>query len=131
MLGLRMPWPTVPCWIWLPRRGERDSHGTSRPTYSDQPDIETTCCYAPGTSEPRTSDDIGEERPTGDVEHMLFYLPKSLVADLRGARIAVGPADDPDLAQATYDVVGVPRSYQRSATPGDYSWCVEGVRHLG
>jgi hypothetical protein len=30
-----------------------------------------------------------------------------------------------------FKVVGQPVSYQRENTPGDYSWCVEGVAYLG
>lgn len=131
MLGLRMPWPSVPCHIWLPRPTGRDAHGDARPTYNTHPDIETTCLYAPGGSEPMTDDWEDELSPTGDVERMDFFLPKTLVADLRGARIAALPPDDPYVAEATYDVVGAPRSYPRAATPGDYSWRVQGVRTLG
>lgn len=131
MLGIRMPFRGVPCAIWLPHFGEPDAYGNRRPTYGEDPDIETTCCYAPGRSTPMTGDDIEEERPTGDEERMLFYLPKGLSADLRGAIIAALPPDDQHVASARYSVEGAPTSYPRESTPGDYSWCVTGVRRLG
>lgn len=131
MLGRRMPWAPVPCSIWLPTWGRRDAYGNENPTYAEEPSITTTCCYAPGYSSPETSDDYEEERPHGSELRVTFFLPKTLDADLRAARIACHPTDDPRLADEVFDVVGDPRSYMRSATPGDYSWVVEGVARLG
>lgn len=131
MMARPMPFSAVPCAIWLPHIGTPDVYGNARPTYNEQPDIETMCCYAPGRSSPMTSDDIEEDRPHGDEERMLFFLPKGLYADLRGARIAAMPPDDPYVASVRYAVEGEPRSYPRMNTPGDYSWCVTGVRVLG
>lgn len=126
-----MPWPRVPCRIWLPKLGDEDAYGNRVPTYDEQPDIETECCYAPGRSRPITSDDIEEGRPWGDQLTMTFYLPKTLQADLRGAQIQALPADDAAVASMRFSVVGNPTSYMRDATPGDMSWAVEGVRFDG
>lgn len=131
MMACPMPFRAVPCAIWLPHLEGRDMYGNTRPSYGEEPDIETTCCYAPGRSSPMTSDDIEDGRPDGDEERMLFFLPKGLSADLRGARMAAMPPDDPYVASVRYAVEGEPRSYPRMNTPGDYSWCVTGVRVLG
>lgn len=130
MLSRPMPFRAVPCMVWLPTYAE-DAYGNRRATYAEEPSITTTCCYAPGRSEPDTSDDIEEDRPHGATVTVTFFLPKSLQADLRGARIACAPPDDPAMAAQTFDVVGTPYSYPRASTPGDYSWCVEGVANLG
>lgn len=131
MRSRRMPFRAVPCAIWLPHEGERDAYGNRNVTYSENPDIETTCCYAPGRSKPDTGDEIGEERPHGDYATLTFYLPKTVSARLRGARIACPGCPDPVVAGLTFDVVGDPTSYMRENTPGDYSWSVEGVEHVG
>lgn len=131
MLGVPMPWPSVPCAIWLPHALPCDEWGNVSYEFREEPDIGTRCCYAPGRYRPETTDDIEDGRPDGTEERMTFFLPKGLTADLRGARIAAMPPDDPYVFAAVYDVVGVPRSYHRASTPGDYSWCVEGVRRLG
>lgn len=130
MLSRAMPFRAVPCLVWLPTYVE-DAYGNQRATYGEEPDVVTECCYAPGRSTPDTSDDIEEDRPHGATVTVTFFLPKSLQADLRGARIACTPPDDPAMAAQAFDVVGTPYSYHRANTPGDYSWCVEGVAHLG
>lgn len=127
-----MPFRPVPCEIWLPIEGERDDFGNAPATFAEQPDIETTCCYAPGGQSPDTDQDIDIDRPGGDVLRMTFFLPKSMVSsDLRGAQIACLPPDDPWLSGRRFDVEGAPVSYPRGNTPGDYSWEVKGVAHLG
>lgn len=126
MLRRRMPVHSVPCQIWLPRWGERDAYGNSRPTYPEQPDLVTECFTFQGGSRPETSDDIGVERPHGDVERRTFCLKKSFDADLRGAVVAC-----PSVSDRRYAVEGVPASYPMDDTPGDYSWWVEGVARLG
>lgn len=131
MLSMRMPWPRVPCRIWLQKLSAEDEYGNRVPYHSEQPDIETECCYAPGRSKPDTADDIEPGRPWGDEVHMTFYLPKTLQADLRGALIQAVPADDAAVAAMRFSVVGNPTSYMRAATPGDMSWSVEGVRFDG
>lgn len=131
MLSRRMPFRAVPCRIWLPMWGPEDEFGNSRPEYLLEPDIETTCVYAPGDARPDTSDDIEDGRPYGAVMRLTFFLPKTLDADLRQALIACAPADDETLASKVFKVVGAPTSYPRANTPGDYSWRVEGVEHLG
>lgn len=125
-----MPFRPVPCSIWLPHAGE-DAWGNEVVTFAEDPDIETTCCYAPGYRSPETSDDIEEGRPEGATVRVTFFLPKTLDAALRGARIAASPPDDAWMAAHAFDVVGAPTSYMRQNTPGDYSWAVEGVTHLG
>lgn len=132
MLARRMPWAPVPCSVWLPHfDGWPDVYGNERPTYTDEPDVVTTCCYAPGWQTADTYDDFDEERPYGDRASMTFFLPKTFDADLRGAIIACSPSDDTTLASRKFDVVGTPYSYMRANTPGDYSWAVRGVEHLG
>lgn len=131
MLGFPMPFQSVPCRIWLPVWDEDDEYGNSNPTYLFDPDIETTCVYAPGERRPDTSDDIEDGRPRGVRVAMTFYLPKTLDADLRDALISCLPPDDAALSTRRFKVVGDPVSYPRNNTPGDYSWCVEGVAYLG
>lgn len=131
MLNYHMPWPRVPCRIWLPKLSTRDEYGNQTPYFDAAPDIETECCYAPGRSKPDTEDDIELGRPWGDQLAMTFYLPKTLQADLRGARIQALPPNDASVASMTFSVVGNPTSYMREATPGDMSWSVEGVRFDG
>jgi hypothetical protein len=126
-----MPFVPVPCHVWLPRYGEPDEWGNPTVSYGERPDIVTRCCYAPGRYGPDTRDDIEEGRPHGVRVDMTFYLPKEVDADLRGAIVACFPPDDRSLSGKRFDVVGEPYSYSRPNTPGDYSWSVEGVRHLG
>ena len=78
-----------------------------------------------------TKDDIEDGRPHGARVTMLFYLPKTVDADLRDALIACYPTDDATLSGKQFEVVGDPFSYPRASTPGEYSWCVEAVRYLG
>lgn len=127
MISRRMPWPRVPCRIWLQKLAAEDEYGNQVPYHSDEPDIVTECCYAPGRSKPATDDDIEQGRPWGDEATVTFYLPKTLDADLRGALIQAVPANDATMASRRFSVVGNPMSYMRDATPGDMSWSVEGV----
>ena len=131
MLSFPMPFAAVPCSIWLAAEGTADAWNNKAIEYAAEPDIETTCVYAPGTSKPNTADDIEDGRPRGAVATMTFFLPKTVDADLRGALIACYPADDAALSGRQFKVVGRPISYPRANTPGDYSWVVEGVTHLG
>ena len=126
-----MPFRAVPCSVWLARQSEPDAYNNTRPEYGDEPDLETTCCYAPGRYGPDTSDDIDEERPQGDRLEVTFFLPKSFEADLRGALVAVTAPESPWLSGRRFAVVGAPTSYMRDNTPGDYSWLVRGVEFLG
>lgn len=131
MISFPMPFASVPCSIWLPIDSSEDVYGNKNVSYAEQPDIETVCCYAPGTTSPDTSDDIEDGRPHGVRVSMTFYLPKSLSADLRDALIACYPPDDSVLSGRQFSIVGEPYSYSRLNTPGDYSWCVRGVAYLG
>lgn len=131
MISFPMPFVSVPCAIWLPANAGEDEYGNETLVYQKEPSIRTSCCYAPGTSRPDTSDDIEDGRPRGARVTMTFYLPKAVDASLRGALIACYPPDDMSLSGRQFHVVGEPISYQRANTPGDYSWCVEGVAFLG
>lgn len=131
MINFPMPFAAVPCKIWLPVEGEADAYNNVPVTYNDDADIETTCCYTPGTSSPQTADDIEDGRPYGVSVGLTFYLPKTLDANLRGAKIACYPTDDSNLSGRVFYVEGEPFSYPRANTPGDYSWSVEGVAYLG
>lgn len=130
MLSFPMPFRCVPCSIWLAQVGT-DAYGNEVTTYAEHADIETRCAYAPGGSEPNTQADIEDGRPHGASVSMTFFLPKALDADMREALIACYPPDDATLSGRKFKVVGNPYSYPRANTPGDYSWCVEGVRFLG
>lgn len=131
MTARRMPFHAVSCSIWLPTYGEKDAYGNQSVTYPEEPSVTTTCCYAPGYSQPNTADEIEQGHPHGDRVSYLFFLPKTVTADLRGARISCAPPDDAVLSGRLFDVVGEPTSYPRADTPGDYSWCVEAVAHDG
>lgn len=131
MISFPMPFQTVPCSIWLPITTEEDAYGNTGITYAEEPSIQTSCCYAPGTSKPDTADDFEDGRPHGLRVGMTFYLPKTLNVDLMDALIACHPTDDSTLSGKQFKVVGQPISYSRANTPGDFSWCVEGVTYLG
>lgn len=131
MLSYPMPFRSVPCSIWLAHEGEPDDWHNVPIEYNTDPDVVTTCCYAPGTSKPETKDDIEDGRPYGAQVGMTFFLPKTVDADLRDALIACYPPDDATLSGRQFKVVGEPYSYPRMNTPGDYSWCIEGVAYLG
>lgn len=131
MVSFPMPFQAVPCSIWLAIDGGEDPYGNAITTYAEHPDILTKCCYAPGAGEPDTSNDIEDGRPHGVRIGMTFYLPKTIDANLRDALIACYPPDDLALSGHQFKVVGEPYSYPRANTPGDYSWCVEGVTYLG
>lgn len=131
MLSYPMPFASVPCLIWLAVEGEPDAWNNRGIEYATEADIETTCVYTPGTSKPDTADDIEDGRPRGARATMTFFLPKTVVADLRDALISCQPPDDAALSGRRFKVVGEPYSYSRANTPGDYSWMVEGVEYLG
>lgn len=126
-----MPFPAVPCFIWLAHDSERDAYGNVTTEHTDEPDVKTTCLYSPGSSIPDTQNDIEDGRPTGVEVDMTFYLPKTLDADLRGALIACYPPDDSAISGRRFEVVGKPYSYPRQAVPGNYSWVVEAAEYLG
>lgn len=131
MVSFPMPFRPVPCAIWLAKDGAPDEWNNVPEEHGEYADIVTECLYAPGTNRPDTSDDIEGGRPHGAKVTMTFYLPKKVDADLRGATIACYPPTDQTLFAKKFDVVGQPYSYMRENTPGDYSWCVEGVSYLG
>lgn len=132
MIPRRWPHP-VPCAIWYPRESDPDAYGNRTAAYADEPDWRGLCCYAPGrrTNQADTADDIEDGRPHGDTALLTVYLPKSFSHQLRGALVAVYPDDDQVVSGRRFAVVGSPYSYPRADTPGDYSWEVEAVEHLG
>ena len=129
MISFPMPFTPVVCKIWLARQGEPDEWDEDTTEYGTDPDIETTCVYAPSTN-----DDIEDGRPHGatlNITYITFYLPKTLDANLRDALIACYPSNDTLICGRKFEVVGLPVSYMRENTPGDYSWEVKGVARLG
>lgn len=131
MLSIPMPFESVPCSIWLAHTAGRDAYGNEVVDYAEFPDLATRCVYAPGEASPDTENDIEDGRPHGARVSMTFFLPKTVVADLREALIACYPPDDEALYGRRFKVVGEPYSYPRANTPGDYSWRVSGVTYLG
>lgn len=131
MASFPMPFHAVPCSIWLAHESEPDEWNNVNVEYSDEPDIVTTCVYAPGTYFPNTYNDIEDGRPTGVRAELTFFFKKSLDCDMRGALISCSPPGDATLASKRFKVVGTPFSFPRQDTPGDYSWCVEAVTFLG
>ena len=131
MISFPMPFPTVPCAIWLAHRDGQDSYGNEQVTYSEHPDVVTECAYAPGYRSPDTAADIEDARPQGVTTTMTVFLPKTLNVDLRGALLSIVAPDDAALGKKRFAVVGEPHSYMRSATPGQFSWAVEVVAHDG
>lgn len=131
VISFPMPFASVPCSIWLAKQTAEDEWHNTQVTYGEQPDIETRCCYAPGSAKPDTADDIEDGRPYGARVAMTFFLPKTVDADLRDALIACFPPDDTSLSGKRFQLVGQLYSFPRASTPGDYSWCVEGVTYLG
>ena len=131
MLNFPMPFSSVPCNIWLAHEGEPDAYGNRQVEYREDPEIQTTCVYAPGGSEPNTQDFIEDGRPYGATVTMTFFLPKTVDADLRQALISCMPPDDRTLSVRRFRIIGEPYSYQRQNTPGDYSWRVEAGEWLG
>lgn len=127
MLDRRMPFPRVPCTVVLPTFS-RDAFGNEVATW-DGGEVCTECSFAPGIYRTAsTRDSFQPADPHGDDVNMTFYFPKSLDCDLRGALIRLDVGDGRD---TEFRVVGSPTSYMREATPGDMSWVVEGVLHLG
>lgn len=127
-----MPFPTVPCAVWQAYESEPDAYGNTPVWYGEYPDWEGECCYSPSrTRYEQTESDIEEGRPHGSRMTLTVYLPKTFDLPMHAARIAVYPPDDAYLSGRLFDVDGVPVSHMRSATPGDYSWQVEAVEHVG
>lgn len=127
MLSARMPFPTVPCSIYVPTFST-DEFGNDVPSYDVEP-VETECSYAPGLYLADTRDQFDFADPSGDVSRVTFFLPKALdVASLRGALVEVEVATG---RTETYKVEGDPISFMRGATPGDRSWAFVGVVHHG
>lgn len=133
MLSHPMPFDPAPCLVRVARQGAPDPYGNQAVEYRESADYATSCLYAPGWSTPNTADDLEEGRPHGDRVRLTVYLPKSFspTESLRDALLTIVPSDDPSMARHRWRVVGDPISYPRPNTPGDYSWAVEVVEHLG
>jgi len=123
----RMPFSRVPCQIWLAHEGEPDAYNNRNVYYTDEPDHVTECCYY----QEQTADGIEDGRPHADEARLRVFLPKTLVADLRGARLKVVAPDDAAISGHVFSVVGSPESTMRANTPGDMSWDVRAVRFDG
>lgn len=128
---LPMPFPRVPCAVWLPHRSEPDAYGNEVTTYEDEPDMVTECSYAPGYRKPDTSDGIEDGRPYATETRVLFFLPMAFDADLRDALLQARDPKRASISRKRFAVVGDPEPYMDDATPGDMGWCVEGVRFDG
>lgn len=127
-----MPFPTAPCKVWKAVETARDYYGNLNVEYADEPDWEGPCCYSPSrTRWEQTGEDIEEGRPHGASRTLTIYLPKTFSLPMHAARIAVYPDDDPEIYGVYFYVDGVASSHMRRATPGDYSWQVEAVEHVG
>lgn len=127
-----MPFPTVPCAVWEAVEGEADAYGNPNVSYNEEADWKGPCCYSPSrTRYEQTSDDIEEGRPHGARMMLTVYLPKTFSLNMHAAKLAVYPPDDTYLYGRLFDVEGVPVSHMRDATPGDFSWQVEAVEHVG
>ena len=125
MLSFRMPFPRVPCEIYVPTYTQ-DDFGNDVPDWDVTP-IETECSFATGRYRSETRDDFSPADPHGDDSIVTFFLPKTMAGRLRGAIIRVTV----DGEELDFHVVGDPLSYMRDATPGDMSWAVEGVLRSG
>lgn len=126
IVSFSMPFPTVVATFIPPTFGESDAFGNPIAVYDPANKVETECCYAPDD----TSDEITDGRPHADELALRLYLPKTFSTDVRGAQVTLATGD-PVLDALTFKVEGVPVSYHRDATPGDYSWFVKVVQTLG
>jgi hypothetical protein len=59
---------------------------------------------------PASSQDLGAERPDGDVTIMTFHFPKTYTGSLRGCLIG--------WRSSWWEVIGDPRPYSTDSTPG-------------
>ena len=59
---------------------------------------------------PISSQDLGAERPDGDVTVMTFHFPKTYIGSLRGCLIG--------WKGSWWEVIGDPQPYSKDSTPG-------------
>lgn len=125
-VSFAMPFHSVEATFIPPTLGEQDDYGNQPITYDAANKVVTQACYALD----ETSDEITDGRPHADVLTLRLFLPKTFTADIRGARVTLATGDSV-IDALTFAVEGVPISYDRDATPGDYSWSVKAVEYLG
>lgn len=126
VVSFAMPFHSVVATFVPPTFGEPDAYGNRVPVYDPANKVETRACYALD----ETTDEITDGRPHADELALRLYLPKTFSTDIRGAHVTL-TTGDPVLDALTFKVEGVPISYDRDATPGDYSWFVRVVEFLG
>lgn len=126
IVSFPMPFPAVTATFYPPTYGVEDAFGNPAVSYDPQDKVETPACYAPSD----TSDTIEDGRPHAAQVALTLYLPKSFSADIRGAKVELATGDAV-IDALTFMVDGVPTSYYRDATPGDYSWAVRVVEYVG
>lgn len=121
-----MPFPRVIATFTPLAFGESDEFGNREAFYNDDAAQEVDALISPI----RTSDEFEDGRPHATAMRFKLYLPKSCTFDIRGASVKL-TTGDAVIDDKTYRVVGAPASQLRDATPGDLSWVVEVVEHLG
>lgn len=126
VVSFPMPFHSVTATFVPPTFGTADAYGNRLPVYDPTNKVETPCCYALDD----TNDAIVDGRPHADELSLRLYLPKTFSTDIRGAHVTLATGD-PIVDALTFKVEGVPVSYDRAATPGDYSWFVRVVEFLG
>lgn len=84
--------------------GARDKFGNERVEYRPAISVRNVLVA------PSSSQDLGAERPDGDATVMTFHFPKSYIGQLKGCLIGWGGA--------WWEVVGDPRPYSGTSTPG-------------
>ena len=126
IVSFPMPFPPITATFIPPSYGIADAFGNPVTTYDPLSKVEVLACYAPA----ETADEIEDGKPHGDVVELDLYLPKTFTNDVRGALVTL-TTGDAVLDALTFKVDGAPVSYHRDATPGDYSWVVRVVEHLG
>lgn len=126
IVSFPMPFPTVTATFWPPTYGTADAYGNPTVTYDTTDKVETAACFAPAA----TTDEMEDGKPHGDVVELDLYLPKDFATDIRGALVTLATGDAV-IDALTFRVDGSPVSYMRDATPGDYSWVVRVVEHVG
>lgn len=121
-----MPFPTVKATFYPPSYGVADDYGNPAVSFDPLDKVETLACYSPAN----TADEFADGRPHAAELSLTLYLPKSFSADIRGAKVEL-ETGDPVIDALSFMVEGVPISYDRAATPGDYSWAVQVVEYVG
>lgn len=126
VVSFKMPFHAVDATFYPPTYGEPDAFGNPAQVFDEANKVETKACYAPV----ETADEITDGRPHADGITLDLYLPKTFATDIRGAKVVLATGDAV-IDALDFMVEGVPVSYDRTATPGDYSWVVRVVENLG